>query len=196
MTARPTVTTLAAFVVVYLLQVSGGAVGLGAAAFALSLPLTQDPWTVVLCVYAHGSIQHLAANTIALAIVGPFFAYVTSPARFHAFFVTTGALSGVAQVVLTAPLGPTAVLGASGAILAMMGYLLVANRASAVAMSWLPLGTVGLVALFVLLAALVTIATASPGVALVAHFTGLLLGMGAGRTRLLERRRSTAVPES
>lgn len=191
MTESPTMTTLAMFAVVFLLQAFGGAIGLGAAAFALALPLTEYPWTVVVSVYAHGGLAHLAANTIALAIVGPFVAYVTTAARYHAFFVVTGGLSGVAQVVLTAPLGETAVLGASGAILAMIGYLLVGNRASTAALSWLPLGYYGRVILFGLVAALVTLATAAPGVALVSHFTGLFLGMVAGRMRLLHVSRTT-----
>lgn len=191
MTESPTMTTLALFAVVFLLQVFGGAVGLGAAAFALALPLAEYPWTIVVSVYAHGGLAHLAANTIALAIVGPFVSYLTTAARYHAFFVVTGALSGVAQVVVTAPLGGTAVLGASGAILAMIGYLVVGNRASRAALSWLPLGDTGRLLLFALLAGLLTVATAAPGVALVSHFTGLFLGMVAGRLRLLHVSRPT-----
>jgi hypothetical protein len=37
----------------------------------------------------------------------------------------------------------------------------------------------------VVVAAVLTAATAGPGLALVAHFTGLLLGLLAGRRRLL-----------
>lgn len=190
MSESPTTSTLSLFAAVFLLQVFGGAIGLGAVAFALALPLAEHPWTIVLSVYAHGSLQHLAANTIALAVVGPFVAYVTTPVRYHVFFVVTGALSGVAQVVVTAPFGDTAVLGASGAIFAMMGYLVVGNRASTMALSWVPIGYYGRLALFALLAGLVTVATAAPGVAIVSHFTGLFLGMVAGRMRLLHVSRS------
>ena len=190
MTLRPVLTTLAAFAVVFGFQTLVGFVGIGTVAFALALPLGHQPWTLLTSVYAHSTLGHLIANTLALAIIGPFVAYLTSPVRFHAFFVTTGVLAGVAQVVLTVPLGGSAVIGASGAIFALLGYLVVGNRASEVAISWLPLGRRGRLALFAALAALVTITTAAPGVALVAHFAGFLFGAIAGQARLLHTRRT------
>jgi membrane associated rhomboid family serine protease len=185
MSDRPTLSTLALFAVVFAAQLVGTAVGIDPAVFALSLPLDSRSWTLVVSVYAHGNLTHLAANTLALAVVGPLVAYVTTPARFHAFFVTSGSIAGVAQVVVTAPFGGAAVLGASGAIFALLGYVLVGNRASERVLSWLPIGRRGRLLLFGVLAGTVTLATAAPGVALVAHFTGFLLGVLAGRFRLL-----------
>lgn len=185
MADRPTLTTLSVFAVVFGVQAFGPNVGIDTSVFVLRWPLTEAPSAIVLSVYAHGSLQHLAANTLALAIVGPLVAYVTSPIRFHLFFVVSGAIAGVAQVVATVPFGPAGVLGGSGAIFALMGYILVGNRASNRALSWLPLGTTGSLLLFGVLAAAVTLATAAPGVALVAHFTGVLVGAVAGHARLL-----------
>ena len=185
MAGRPTLTTLTLFVVVFGLQALGGSFGLDTSVFVLAWPLTDRPAAVVLSVYAHAGLGHLAANTLALAIFGPLVAYQTTPARFHAFFIVSGAIAGVVQVVATLPFGTTGVLGGSGAIFALMGYLLVGNRASYAALSWLPLGTAGSLLLFAVLAAVVTLATAAPGVALVAHFTGFLVGLLAGRARLL-----------
>jgi membrane associated rhomboid family serine protease len=185
MADRPTLTTLSLFAIVFAVQAVGGTVGIDPSVFVLRWPLTEEPSAIVLSVYAHGSFQHLAANTIALAIVGPLFARVTSPLRFHAFFIVSGAIAGATQVVATVPFGATGVLGGSGAIFALMGYVLVANRASNRVLSWLPLGTTGSVLLFGVLAAVVTMATAAPGVALVAHFTGFLVGALAGYPRLL-----------
>lgn len=185
MDGYPTMTTLALFAVVYLVQVYGTALGLGAAAFALALPLEQYPWTLVVSVYAHAGVSHLAANTVALAIVGPAVAYLSTPFRYHAFFVATGMLSGIAQVYAMVPFGGSSVIGASGAIFGLFGYLFVGNRASDHLLSWAPIGFRGSVLVFGALAALITLATASPGVALVAHFTGFLIGAIAGRYRLL-----------
>ena len=185
MAGRPTLTTLALFAVVFGLQAFGEAFGVDPSVFVLAWPLTDRPAAVVLSVYAHGSLGHLAANTLALAIVGPLVAYQTTPGRFHAFFVASGAVAGLVQELATVPFGATGVLGGSGAIFALMGYLLAGNRASYTAMSWLPLGTVGSLLLFAVLAAAATLATAAPGVALVAHFTGFLAGLLAGRARLL-----------
>ncbi len=178
---RPTLSTLAVFA----LQTLAGVVGVGAGAFALALPFSDRPWTLVTSVYAHGSPTQLFANAIALAVLGMLVAHVTTSIRFHAFFVVTGAISGIAQIALTVPFGGTAVLGASGAIFALLGYLLVGNRASERALSWLPVGRRGQLALFAVVAAVLTLATAAPGVALVAHFAGFCLGAVAGRGRIL-----------
>lgn len=186
---RPTLTTLALFAVVFAAQIAGFAYGQGAEAFALAMPLDHRPWTLVVSVYAHANPTHLVANSVALLVVGPLVAYQTTSSRFHAFFVTSGALAGVAQVVATIPTGSQPVLGASGAIFALLGYLMVGNRASEWALSWLPLGGLGRLLLFGVLAAGVTLATAAPGVALVAHFTGFLVGAVAGRFRLLHKSR-------
>lgn len=185
MADRPTLTTLSLFAAVFVAQAVAGAVGVGAWAFALALPLERHPWTLLVSVYAHENLTHLATNALALVVVGPLVARVTTPARFHAFFLSMGALAGVTQVVATAAFGGTAVLGASGAIFALLGYLLVGNRASERVLSWLPVGRRGRLAVFVLLAVGVTLATAAPGVAVVAHFAGFLFGSLCGRLRIL-----------
>lgn len=189
---RPTLTTLALFTAVFAIQALSTAVGIGAGAFALAVPLGDRPWTIVTSVYAHGSLTHLLANAFALAVLGPLVARVTTPARFHAFFVGTGALAGITQVLLTSLFGGAAVLGASGAIFALLGYLLVGNRASEAVLSWLPLERRGRLLLFAVIAALLTTATAAPGVALVAHFAGFCLGAVSGRGRLLHAPRRDA----
>ncbi|QLD84467.1 rhomboid family intramembrane serine protease [Natronomonas halophila] len=185
MDGYPTMTTLALFAVVFLTQVYGTAVGLSASVFTLALPLDHQPWTLVVSVYAHADLRHLAANTIALAVVGPAVAYLSTPLRYHAFFVVSGALAGIAQVAVMAPFGSGSVIGASGAIFGLFGYLLVGNPASNRVLSWVSLGFRGTLLIFGVLGGLLTLATASPGVALVAHFTGFLVGAVAGRYRLL-----------
>lgn len=188
MVGRPTLATLGLCLATFAAQTVAGVVGIGVGAFALSLPLGHQPWTLVTSVYAHGGPGHLVANAIALLVVGPLVAYVTTPARFHAFFICTGALAGVVQVLVAIAFGGAAVLGASGAIFALLGYVLVGNRASERVLSWLPVGGRGRLLLFVGIAGLVTAATAAPGVALAAHFVGFCLGVGAGRLRLLHVR--------
>ncbi|WP_299236143.1 rhomboid family intramembrane serine protease [Natronomonas sp.] len=181
----PTRTTLAAFALVFLARTLGGAFGIDPGAFALAAPLGHRPWTIATSVYTHAGLGHLLANAVALAVVGPLVARVSTPIRFHAFVLCTGGLAGIAQVVATAPFGRTAVLGASGAVFALFGYVLIGNRASERFVSWLPLGRRGRLAVLVVLAASLTAATAAPGVALVAHFVGFCLGALAGRGRIL-----------
>jgi len=131
----PTVLTLAAILVVFACQQVAGLLGLGGL-FALSNPLLARPWTLVTSVYAHAGVSHLVANALGLALGGLLVERLTTSGRFHAFFLTVGVLSGATQVAVVGIVGPlvpgipaqVAVLGASGAILGLYGYLLGGNR--------------------------------------------------------------------
>ncbi|WP_254272832.1 rhomboid family intramembrane serine protease [Haloarcula marina] len=192
----PTLVTLAALVAVFALQQVVGLVARQRTLFALSNPLFAQPWTLVTSVYAHASLTHLLANAVALAFAGLALERTTTSARFHGFFVGVGALSGVAQVAFAGLVGSllpgvpasVSVLGASGAIFGLFGYLLASNRLTETVVGGFSLSPRVQLAVGGLLAALITLLTANPGVALVAHFTGLLLGFFAGRTHLLRPR--------
>lgn len=184
--ASPTADLLAVFVAVFALQQLAGLVGWGFAVFALALPLSVAPWTVVTSVYAHASLTHLLANAVALAIVGLPLERFTTRARFHTFVLTTGAVAGLAQLAVDGLLGGSpAVLGASGAILALYGYVLAGNPLAGGLIDRLNLGRRGRLALLAAVAVLVTLLTAGSDVALVAHAAGFVLGLVAGRVRLL-----------
>jgi len=188
----PTVDTLLVFAVVFLAQrllslLVPPAVGV----FALAPPLEVRPWTVVTSVYAHSDLSHLLANSVALVFVGLPLERTTTPFRFHLFFIATGATAGVVQVATKSLVAePVPVLGASGAVFAMLGYVLTGNRIASGLLARLDLGPGAQLAAFAGLAAVVTVATGSPGVALVAHFTGFLVGLVAGRLGVLDVRRN------
>ncbi|TKX52763.1 rhomboid family intramembrane serine protease [Halorubrum sp. SP3] len=154
---------------------------------ALSTPLSVAPWTLITSVYAHGSVGHLVANALALLLVGPLVERRTTRPRFHAFVVATGALAGAAQVTVGSLLGPpAAVLGISGAVFALGGYLLAGNVVSATLFDRLRLSPRAQLLLFGLVAVVLTATTAAPGVALIAHATGAFCGLVAGRMGLLD----------
>jgi len=192
LTASPTVTTLALVAVVFVCQQVAGLVGL-TGLFALSAPLAARPWTIVTSVYAHAGLSHLAANALALALGGLLVERLTTPTRFHGFFLSVGALAGVTQVAVVGLVGPlvpglparVSVLGASGAILGLYGYLLGGNRVTELLVAGVELDAKLQLALGAVLATAITLLTASPGAALIAHFTGLLVGFLAGRASLL-----------
>ena len=192
--SSPIIDLLAVFVVVFALQQVAAllSVGLMYGLFVLAPPLSTNPWTVVTSVYAHDGVGHLVSNSLALIVFGWPVARATTRFRFHVFFAVTGAIAGVAQILLTnvaalvSPVPATAgVLGASGAVFALLGYLIASNRLSASLASFVEVPAWLSALVFLGLAIAVTMATASPGVALLAHFTGLLLGLIAGRTRVL-----------
>jgi len=213
MTERsPILEILAVFVGVFALQFLVGLLDTTSGLFVLSRPLQENPWTVVTSVYAHANTGHLLSNAVALVLFGYAVAAATTRLRFHLFFIGTGMISGVAEILLSefladAPLvsdtlglvpvvdatATGGVLGASGAVFALLGYLLASNRLVAGLSAVADVPRWVSYVLFILLATVVTVATASQGVALIAHFTGLLLGLLAGWVNLL--RPSTAEGE-
>ena len=192
----PLVELLLAFVAVYLLQLVTAPAGLVGGLFVLTPPLSENPWTIVTSVYAHGGLGHLVSNAIALVVFGWPVARATTRLRFHLFFLLTGAIAGVSQILFSDALAAVplfgfsatpGVLGASGGVFAVLGYLLASNRlsgtlgASLAVPRWLTL------VVFLAIAGTLTLATATPGAALIAHFTGLTVGLAAGWVGVLRR---------
>ncbi|MFB6206929.1 MAG: rhomboid family intramembrane serine protease [Haloglomus sp.] len=182
----PTVETLAAMLVLFLVQTVAGSAGAGSYLFALAPPLLDRPWTLVTNVYAHASLPHLLGNAVALAAIGLAVERTSTRGRFHVFFVLTGSLSAAVQVLVDGLIGePTAVLGASGAIFALVGYAVTGNALVHAALRRLrPDRTLLLVGGGFLVSAVVLL-TAAPNAALVAHAVGFGAGLLAGRRRAL-----------
>ncbi|MFB6219597.1 MAG: rhomboid family intramembrane serine protease [Halobacteriaceae archaeon] len=152
----------------------------------LALAWPPRPWTPVTSVYTHGSASHLLGNLLALALVGFPLERLTTRLRFHGFVLATGATAGLVEVLVGAALGrPTAVLGASGAVLALYGYVLAGNRLTGTLVGRFDPGPRARLVVYGAVAAAVALLTAGPGVAVVAHVAGFLLGALAGRAGLL-----------
>lgn len=187
LTRSPTLQVLVAIAVVFVAQFVGKTVaGVGMEFFALALPLAQNPWTIVLSVYSHAGFGHLFANAVALFLFGLIVEEMTTPTRYHAFFIATGVFAGIVQTVAGVAFGEqAAVLGASGAIFGLMGYVIAGNFAVISVLDSVEVGWKMSVGAGLLLAVGLTLFTAAPGVALAAHFAGLVVGLVAGRFRLL-----------
>lgn len=194
----PTVQTLAAFGVVFLISQPLAFLfeGLFVGLFALTAPITLNPWALLTSVYAHFDLTHLLANSVALLLFGLLFERMVKPWAYHVFFVVTGAVAGVANVWAASALGsPVAVIGGSGAIFGVLGYVLAANSISQETVDVLRLSSGAQLLVGLVLAGVVTLLTAAPGVALTAHFVGFLVGLVAGRLELLPSRRSRSRPD-
>ncbi|EJN59375.1 hypothetical protein HSB1_27960 [Halogranum salarium B-1] len=184
-TGNPVVQTLTAMVVVSLLTWAASFVGL-VGLFVLAPPVLSPPWSLVTSVYAHSGPGHLLSNAVVVALAGSLVAYSTTRLRFHAFFVTTGVLAGLAHVWVGGLFGPaTGVLGASGAAFALVGYVITANPVSTTVLDRLRLPPRVLVVIVAVVAGGLTLLFSAPGSALIAHLTGAVLGLLAGRVQLL-----------
>ncbi|PSP76154.1 rhomboid family intramembrane serine protease [Halobacteriales archaeon QS_1_68_20] len=195
---RPTVDLLVVFVAVYAFQWLLSILGapLVASLFVLSAPLSTEPWALVTSVYAHGSISHLLSNAAGLVLFGLIVERVTTRGRFHLFFLTVGALSGVAEITWQGVVGSGAgVVGASGGVLGLLGYVVAGNAIADRTVGRLELGVREQIVVFGAIAVAITFVTTGPQVAVVGHFVGLVLGLIAGRLRLLHAEpRSTEAP--
>ena len=184
----PTLNLVVLSGLVFVCQLILGLVGSASSLLALSWPIASQPWTLVTNVFAHASLSHLLSNMVGLALFGLLLERQTSDWRLYGYFVGSGAVAGLAEISVAALLlGERApgVLGASGAIFAMLGYLLTSNRLTDRVLAGVRIPARIQLVGFLLLAAVVTISTWGRQVAVVAHFSGLLLGLLAGRAHLL-----------
>ena len=187
MRRSPVLETLAVMLAVFVLQVVLGVLGQAGALAASAVTVAAEPWTLATSVYAHAGPGHLVANAVALAVVGPLVARRTTRLRFHAFFVTTGVLAVFAELSVGGLLGePPVVLGASGAVFALVGYMLSGNVLTSAVLDWVGLSRrAKLLALAVVVVGL-TVVTGSSRAALVAHAAGLAVGLVSGRLGVLD----------
>lgn len=160
--------------------------------FVLEYPLQENYWTLVSSVFAHGGINHLVSNITGLIFFGLPVAFKASRKKFYLFFLITGMVAGISQILFfqylysVGAVEQTAgVLGASGAIFALIGYFIASNKVSRITRKILPSSQIIAYLVYITIAVWITLATASPQAALVGHFTGLIIGLLAGRRNLL-----------
>jgi membrane associated rhomboid family serine protease len=164
--------------------------------FVLSPARPLYVWTWFFAVFAHGGLFHIAANAIVLYFFGPLVERRAGTRAFTALFVVSGVTAGFAQIGIGALLGDAApVLGASGAVLAIMGVLTVLNPGLRVYLYFLipvPLWllTLGFAGFSVFMIGVG--GAGGGGIANFAHLAGLVIGLAYGE-RL--RRTGTDAPE-
>ena len=185
---------IAACVVIYIAQwLSGGA--LTNAWLLDPSAIASQPWRLITSEFLHSTafIPHLLFNMYALFIFGPPLERFLGKARYLALYLV-GALGASVGVVLIYQLwvvtdhaseswlggllGPAFAVGASGAIFALMGALLVLRKA------------MGLQLTQILIVVLVNVAFGfiAPGIAWEAHLGGLGVGAAIGGVYLATRR--------
>jgi uncharacterized protein len=164
--------------------------------FTLSPAHPLYVWTWFTAIFAHGGVFHIFANGIVLYFFGPLVEQRTGSKAFSALFLVSAIIAGFAQIGIGAVLGSAApVLGASGAILAIMGVLTVLNPDLRVYLYFLIpvpiwLLTIGFAAISVF--SIAAGGAGGGGVANFAHLAGLVIGLAYGE-RL--RRAGANAPE-
>ncbi|PSQ49603.1 rhomboid family intramembrane serine protease [Halobacteriales archaeon SW_6_65_15] len=140
-------------------------------------------WSWITSVLSHGGFGHIAVNSIVLYFFGPIVERRIGSKKFTALFFISGAIAGIAQVGATMFMSPGAfapVLGASGAIAAIMGVLTVLNPNLTIYLYFiLPMPLWLATTLFVGYSAFVSASggIGAGGVAQLAHLAGVGIGL-------------------
>jgi Uncharacterized membrane protein (homolog of Drosophila rhomboid) len=134
----------------------------------------HQPWTIVTNLFVHGGFGHLICNMISLYFLGRFVIQLVGAERFLIVYFLGGIVGNILFILLASPfyIG----IGASGAIFALGGMLVMIAPGLRVFMIPIPIP----VPLWVAMAIFLLISFLGSGIAWQAHLGGLLLGLGAG----------------
>lgn len=152
--------------------------------------------TIATSMFMHGSWLHIISNMVFLWAFGPAVEDLMTPRRYLVFYVLGGLVAALAQIA-SAPASTVPILGASGAIAAVMGAFLVTyprDRIRSllvilvfVSVTYIPAALlIGVWFLIQFLSLGSITAQSAGGVAYAAHVGGFIYGVVA--TRLFEGR--------
>lgn len=180
-------------ILAFIAQSYSASIGLMEKYFVLQAPLIEHPWTVITSVFAHSGLNHLTSNLVGLVLFGAPVVWKASRLRFYLFFVFTGAMAGISQILISYYLydlglvpKSLGVIGASGVIFALLGYFITSNRISNFTSKYITISSKLRYLLYFGVAAWISLSTASPESALIGHFTGLIIGLVAGKRNLIK----------
>jgi len=148
--------------------------------------LSQQPWTIISSMFVHGSVWHIIVNMICLYFLGSFMLRAVGERSFLAVFFLGGLAGNILFVLLANPLSTG--VGASGAIFALAGALVVMVPRVPVFIFFIPVPMPLWVAILIFFFILIILPMLiHVRIAWQAHLGGLLLGLAAGL--IFKRRR-------
>ena len=131
------------------------------------------PWTFITSIFAHGSFGHLLSNMFALALFGLILEKYIGSKKFLLVFFATGIFAGFIGMMYY-----NALLGASGAIMGILGTLAIMRPGMIVWVSYVPMPMIIAAGVW---AFLDYMGMFMPGnVANISHLAGLGLGLIIG----------------
>jgi membrane associated rhomboid family serine protease len=95
----------------------------------------SEPWRLLTSAFTHVQIFHIFSNLFMLYQLGPLLEQMLGRLRFTVLYLLSALGGGVAVWLLGAP--GSATLGASGAVLGLVGALLVVSRAHGLDVTWI-----------------------------------------------------------
>ena len=140
--------------------------------------LSHEPWTLLTYMFLHSGLWHVLFNMIALYFLGTFTIYLIGETAFLVTYFVGGIMGGLLFVALSPLLGTSyaAVVGASGAIFALGGLLMVMRPNLKVMMFPIPIE----MPLWVSILISFVLVVFNGSIAWEAHLGGLILGAVVG----------------
>ena len=139
----------------------------------LSSDMLSRPWILVTSMFLHGGADHLIYNMFALALFGTILEKIIESKRFIALYFISGLIAGIGAAIFY-----PAALGASGAIMGVLGCLAVLRPRMRVWVGYVPMPMA--IAAVVWVGGDLVGMFAPSGVANAAHLFGMFFGLGVG----------------
>lgn len=155
-------------IIVFILQLT--VEGLTDELMLVSSELFSKPWMLLTHIFAHGSVNHLFFNVLALAMFGSILESIIGGKRFLIIFFASGIVAGIGSFLFY-----EASLGASGAVMGIMGALGVLRPRMTVYVSYIPMPMSVAVVVWAL-GDLFGFFNPFTNVAHIAHLAGLAMG--------------------
>jgi membrane associated rhomboid family serine protease len=105
----------------------------------------SEPWRLLTSAFTHQQVFHIFSNLFMLWVLGQQLEQVLGRVRFALLYLLSALGGGIAVWQLSAPTGAT--LGASGAVLGLVGAMLVISRARNLDITWI-IGYIAVTAIF------------------------------------------------
>ena len=137
----------------------------------------SEPWRLLTSAFTHVQIFHIFSNLFMLWQLGPMLEQMLGRLRFAVLYLLSALGGGVAVWILGAP--GSATLGASGAVLGLVGALLVIHKARGLDITWI----IGYVAITAVLSFIV------PNISWEGHLGGFVTGAAVAWLFLQETKR-------
>lgn len=180
-------TLIGIILVVYILQLlTIGVFGINVhnSIFVLNASRIEFVWTWFTSIFAHdtSSIFHLLGNGIVLLFFGPLLEKIIGSKSFLKLFVFSGVVAGLSQILIAMSLGSTiaGVLGASGAILCILGVLTVYKPDMSVYLYFMIPVPLWLITAGYAVFSVIGVLSVGSGIAHMAHLSGLIIGLVYG----------------
>ncbi|MBN2101944.1 MAG: rhomboid family intramembrane serine protease [Candidatus Aenigmarchaeota archaeon] len=172
---RPVFYIVAANVVMFLLQlIIPGFTEL----FALTPALATGGmfWQFLTYMFLHGSFFHIAINMFVLLIFAPRVEEIVGRTRFLILYFASGIVSGMFYLLLTGTGSQILMLGASGAVYAVVAAFAILYPKEVIVVYFMPLPAAVVLVLLVLMESVFGLFGLQAGVANWGHLGGLIAG--------------------